>query len=374
MSEKILNYPVGIGSEGGIDGQPYMLLTSYESKNAVDSVGSSDPKTPRGKIISSIALYIPPNALRTAFTADWGEGEGATVKAAGISAADRMRWGNIWETLGAGVKSAGLTGFEKVAAGFDKGTGMISAGGRAVNNHIGLIYKGPGSFRTHDFTFNFFPKVKNDSDVIREILKDLQNGMLPRMSGDVLSKGRAITAPFFLAPRHWTIDFFAGAAQHDGYLFQIGKSVIKSMSVNHDPNSTVSLHKDGAPVQTSLSISFQEIELPFSNDAVTDNKEEASEALVQNAQKPPKMNPITKREGSPSDYRLKDNITLLQEEGFGIPNIYSFNYKWDTETTWIGVMAQELFDIGYSDAVGIDSEGFYNVDYSRLGFPMIGFK
>ena len=76
----------------------------------------------------------------------------------------------------------------------------------------------------------------------------------------------------------------------------------------------------------------------------------------------------------PSDYRLKDNITLLQEEGFGIPNIYSFNYKWDAKTTWIGVMAQELLDTGYSDAVGIDSEGFYNVDYSRLGFPMIGVR
>ena len=55
-------------------------------------------------------------------------------------------------------------------------------------------------------------------------------------------------------------------------------------------------------------------------------------------------------------------------------NIYSFNYKWDSEVTWIGVMAQELLDTGYSDAVGMDSEGFYNVNYSKLGFPMIGFK
>mgnify|MGYP000713498834 FL=1 len=37
-------------------------------------------------------------------------------------------------------------------------------------------------------------------------------------------------------------------------------------------------------------------------------------------------------------------------------------------------MAQELLDTGYSDVVGIDSEGFYNVNYSKLGFPMIGFK
>ena len=46
-------------------------------------------------------------------------------------------------------------------------------------------------------------------------------------------------------------------------------------------------------------------------------------------------------------FEKRENITLLQEEGFGIPNIYSFNYKWDTEITWIGVMAQELLDTGY---------------------------
>ena len=280
-STNILDFPVGIGSTGGIDGQPYMLLTSYESKNAIESVGqiNSGKNASRGKIMSSIALYIPPNALKTAFTADWGDLAGATVKAAGLSAADRMRWGNIWETIGAGVVATGLTGFEKIAAGFDKGTGMLAAGGRAVNNHIGLTYKGPGTFRTHDFTFNFFPKIQEDSDVIKAILKDFQNGMLPRMSGPALSKGRAITAPFFLAPRHWDIEFYAGDAQNDAYLFNIGKSVIKSMQVNHDPNSTVSLHSDGSPVQTSLAISFQEIELPFSEDLTTDTTEKASKGL-----------------------------------------------------------------------------------------------
>ena len=279
----ILNFPVGIGSTGGIDGQPYMLLTSYESKNAIESVGQTSGKTAsRGKIMSSIALYIPPNALKTGFTADWGELEGATVKAAGLSAADRMRYGNIWATLGAGVVATGLTGFEKIAKGFDKGTGMLAAGGRAVNNHIGLVYKGPGQFRTHDFTFNFFPKVQDDSDVIRKILKDFQNGMLPRMSGIELSEGRSITRPFFLAPRHWDIEFHAGVGQNDAYLFKIGKSVIKSMQVNHDPNSTVSFHSDGSPVQTSLAIQFQEIELPTSDDETTDLSERASAAAERN--------------------------------------------------------------------------------------------
>ena len=282
MATQNWQFPRGIGDKSHNEAQPYMILTSYESKNAIESVGSSDPKTPRGKIISTIALYIPPNALRTAFTADWGEGEGATVKGAGLDAIGRMRLGNIWDTIGAGIVATGLTGFEKVAKGFDKGTGMLAAGGRAVNNHIGLVYKGPGQFRTHDFTFNFFPKVKDDSDVIRKILKDLQNGMLPRMSGIELSEGRTITKPFFLAPRHWDIEFHAGVGQNDDYLFKIGKSVIKSMQINHDPNSTVSLHSDGSPVQTSLAIQFQEIELPTSDDETTDLSERASAAAERN--------------------------------------------------------------------------------------------
>ena len=292
----ILNYPVGIGSAGGIDGQPYMLLTSYESKNAIESVGQISGKTAsRGKTLSSIALYIPPNALKTAFTADWGEKEGATVKAAGLAAFNRAEFGeNWWETLTAGFVAGGLTAFEKIAQGFDKGTGMLAAGGRAVNNHMGLVYKGPGQFRTHDFTFNFFPKIQEDSLVIKKILKDLQNGMLPRMSGMRLSESRAITAPFFLAPRHWTIDFFAGEGKNDTYLFKIGKSVIKSMSVNHDPNSTVSFHSDGSPVQTTLSLSFQEIELPYNRDLVPKSTDEASDAIGQNQDKKPKIHPITK--------------------------------------------------------------------------------
>ena len=71
-----------------------------------------------------------------------------------------------------------------------------------------------------------------------------------------------------------------------------------------------------------------------------------------------------------SDIRLKDNIQLLEEGKGGDPNIYSFSYKWDKDTKWRGVMAQELIGTKHSDAV-INTEGFYMVDYTRLGFPMV---
>ena len=274
MADATYNYPVGIGAAGGIDGQPYMLLTSYESKNSIES------ETP---IISSIALYIPPNGLRTAYDANYGGLEGAGIRATMASALDRLNpqgmasvasfglagdWGagNIGESLMAGITSAGTAALGKVAGVVDKGTGMLAAQGIAVNNHMALTYKGPGEFRQHSFTFNFFPKTQTDANAIRDLTKDLKDGMLPRMSGTPLKKNRAVSAPFFMAPRHWTINFYKGDGKPNTYLHEIKKSVITQMSINHDPNSTISLHKDGSPVQTTLSLTFQEIELPYSED------------------------------------------------------------------------------------------------------------
>ena len=287
--QNIFDYPVGIGSAGGIDGQPYMLLTSYESKNSIES------ETP---IISSIALYIPPNGLRTAFDANYGGLEGAGIRATMGSALSRLNmagatsvasfglggdWdaGNIGASLMAGITSAGTAALGKVAGAVDKGTGMLAAQGIAVNNHMALVYKGPSQFRTHDFSFNFFPKHEDDSKVIKDILQDLKDGMLPKMSGTPLRKNRAVSAPFFMAPRHWTIDFFKGDGTENTYLHKIKKSVIKNMQINHDPNSTISLHEDGSPVQTTLALSFQEIELPFSGDEADERTEQIIENRAQ---------------------------------------------------------------------------------------------
>ena len=363
MSRLDFSFPRGIGTDT-ISGQPYMILTSYESKNAIESTSDSN-----GAIIkSSIVLYIPPNALKTDFRSTYETKEGAATKAAFGGAIGRMAEQGYWATLGAFLGAGVQTGVESVARQAEKGSGMLAAQGIAINNHMALTYKGPTNFREHNFTFSFFPKNKDEADNVRRIIKDFKNGMLPRMGGGFEKvKGRKLSQPLFHSPRHWTIEFFTKKGEANEYLFQIGKSVITTMSVNHDPSSTVSLHVGtGSPVQTTLTLGFQEIELQVSSDETIEIDTTVAPAAAQSTQ--------SELSDFLSDFRLKDNITLLQEEGFETPNIYSFNYKWDAETTWIGVMAQELLDTGYSDAVGMNSEGFYNVNYSRLGFPMIGFK
>lgn len=65
-----------------------------------------------------------------------------------------------------------------------------------------------------------------------------------------------------------------------------------------------------------------------------------------------------------SDERLKQNIKFLGTRN-GI-NIYSYNYTWDSETKYIGVMAQEILQSEYSNAIEVDEQGFFKVHYDRL--------
>ena len=71
-----------------------------------------------------------------------------------------------------------------------------------------------------------------------------------------------------------------------------------------------------------------------------------------------------------SDIRLKENIELLEKGKGGDPNIYSFNYKWQPKARWSGVMAQELLGTKHADSVRTNSEGYYMVDYHKLGIQM----
>ena len=87
-------------------------------------------------------------------------------------------------------------------------------------------------------------------------------------------------APFFHSPRQWEIKFCKGVmtkarsntgpngtkgieeagAGENPYLFQIQRSVITTMTINHDPDGVVGFHSDGHPVHTRLAVTFQELE------------------------------------------------------------------------------------------------------------------
>ena len=64
-----------------------------------------------------------------------------------------------------------------------------------------------------------------------------------------------------------------------------------------------------------------------------------------------------------SDKRLKENIEFIENVD-GI-NIYKFDYI-DGEKGQVGVIAQELLETPYKNAVLEDESGYYKVDYNKL--------
>ena len=66
-----------------------------------------------------------------------------------------------------------------------------------------------------------------------------------------------------------------------------------------------------------------------------------------------------------SDIRLKTNIQLLGHSDSNIP-IYSFEFKNNLNTTYKGVMAQDLLEMGFDDSVTMGDDGFYSVKYDDI--------
>ncbi|NIP32070.1 MAG: hypothetical protein GTO02_21910 [Candidatus Dadabacteria bacterium] len=78
----------------------------------------------------------------------------------------------------------------------------------------------------------------------------------------------------------------------------------------------------------------------------------------------------------PSDKRLKNNINLIHKLENGV-KLYSFNYKNSAsliDQTYVGVMAQDLNELGLENAVVTMPNGYYAVDYSKLGLRMTTLK
>jgi hypothetical protein len=66
-----------------------------------------------------------------------------------------------------------------------------------------------------------------------------------------------------------------------------------------------------------------------------------------------------------SDKRYKNIIKNIGKSDSGI-NIYLYTYIFDNTQVYQGVIAQELLDTKWQDALLVDVNGFYSVDYSKI--------
>ena len=127
----------------------------------------------------------------------------------------------------------------------------LASQGLALNPQQQLMFDGI-DFRSFQMSFTFTPFSKDESTTVKNIVKMFKTHAAPR-----IVTGAA--GMFFIPPSTFNLEFFFNGKENKN-IGKVAECVIESIDVNYAPNGWSS-HTDGSPVQTTMSISFKEIEL-----------------------------------------------------------------------------------------------------------------
>lgn len=106
------------------------------------------------------------------------------------------------------------------------------------------------NFRTFEFNYKFFPKSRNESDRIKDIIDLFKFHMHPELSESQL---------FFIYPAEFEITYFYGAARNP-YFHKIAPCILKDMEVTYGGEQFAAF-PDGHPAEINMTLRFQESEI-----------------------------------------------------------------------------------------------------------------
>lgn len=213
---------------------------------AGDSQKTLNFKPKKKRKVATISLYIP-DTLNFQYNAGYGNLSLQEVanEIASSKAVDALK--NI-PKLGSLVKmgTSGLSAAQSNAAKL-----ALSTQGLAINPQQQLLFDGI-DFRTYQMAFTFTPYSRQEAEAVKEIVKLFRYHAAPQIT-------TAAAGMFFVPPSTFDLDFLFNG-QRNNNITRVAESVIENIDVNYAPNGWAA-HDDGAPVQTTLTMNFKEIEL-----------------------------------------------------------------------------------------------------------------
>jgi hypothetical protein len=220
----------------------FSSITSFFSK---DEQKTLNFKPKRKRKIATISMYIP-DTLNFQYNAGYGNLSLQQV-ANEVAGTAGSAFSNV-PILGTLAKTAslGLTVAQSNAAKL-----ALSTQGLAINPQQQLLFDGI-DFRTYQMAFTFTPYSRQEAETVKEIIKLFRYHTAPQ-----ITTGGA--GMFFVPPSTFDLDFMFNG-QRNGNVTRVAESVIESIDVNYAPNGWAA-HDNGAPVQTTLTMNFREIEL-----------------------------------------------------------------------------------------------------------------
>ena len=233
------------------------------------------PTTTQAK--AYISLYMP-DTLTAQYSADWQEmslgdmGTGiSTLRMIDQLATNAGQQGaftsasNLGKSLGnlastdpavtatvASIMSASGIGSNLIDAKVI-GDVVLKGQGYAINPQLQMIFRGVG-FRSFQLSFMFTPKSLEESTEVNDIIKTFKYHFSP---GFEAGKTDSTQSMFLTSPSLFNVEFKIGQNENQ-YVPKYGDCVLTDIDVNYAPNGFAA-HENGAPVQTTLNLTFKEI-------------------------------------------------------------------------------------------------------------------
>ena len=229
-------------------------------------------RAPTVRLDTAITMYMPPS-VKVSYGANYGDVEiGAGAELANDVYANIMAGKSGKEVVKGALDKLGPVISETILNGllatvgampgmagsreaFEMSTGVVQTA------RMELAFKGIGK-RMFQYDFRMIPKSKVEADEIRKIVFAFKANMLPEFKNGNRS-GRKLRVP-----NTFDIQYMYSSAQNstqeNDYLHKISTCVLKNMDVTYggERYKTFTANSEGAPpVETSISLQFEELEL-----------------------------------------------------------------------------------------------------------------
>ena len=269
---KVLEYQAP-GFEQSNSGQALRLQTSSESlKNNEIILGH---------------IFLPiPESITDSNGVTWGEDSLNGIAAAGLGIANKVITADsVNKALSGGADAVGqgikqLTGDKgsisainaifasaavNVFGGNTDPTKILSRQtGAVLNPNMELLF-GAVQLRQFSFSFDFAPRDKKESEVIRSIIRAFKKSLNAKNgSTDESSSGL-----FIKSPDVFQLTYKTGASNHQ-FLHKFKPMALLNIAVNYTGAGTYATYDNTAPVHTKIDLTFQELNPIYSEDYDTE--------------------------------------------------------------------------------------------------------
>ena len=133
---------------------------------------------------------------------------------------------------------------------------LLQGQGYTVNPQMQMLYQGLG-FRTFSLSFIFTPTSKGETALVDDIISTLKQAAAPSLNDATQSSTKNM---FLIPPDIFNISFCWRGVENK-YLPKYGDCVLENIDVNYAPNGWAAHDENGSPVQTTLNLTFKEIEI-----------------------------------------------------------------------------------------------------------------